>query len=73
MRQIFSLILTLVGVCVSAQTVKVTSDVTLTDSAAYFPQLSLDGKYLVYAPTDAHPLLLQEVATCLTARAACAS
>lgn len=63
MRQTFSLILALVGVCMSAQTVKVTSDVTLTDSAAYFPQLSPDGKYLVYAPTDAHPLLLQEVAT----------
>ncbi|MBQ2490686.1 MAG: hypothetical protein II539_03240 [Muribaculaceae bacterium] len=41
----------------------VTSDVMLTDSAAYFPQLSDDGKNLIYAPTDAHPLIMQDVAT----------
>lgn len=43
--------------------VTVTSDVMLTDSAAYFPQLSNDGKNLIYAPTDAHPLIMQDVAT----------
>ncbi|MBQ3960360.1 MAG: hypothetical protein II683_01050 [Muribaculaceae bacterium] len=47
----------------NAQVVTVTSDVMLTDSAAYFPQLSDDGKNLIYAPTDAHPLIMQDVAT----------
>lgn len=49
--------------CVNAQVVTVTSDMVMTDSAAYFPQLSLDGRHLVYAPTDAHPLVMQDVAT----------
>lgn len=51
------------AICVNAQLVTVTSDEVLTDSAAYFPQLSLDGRYLTYAPTDAHPLIMKDVAT----------
>ncbi len=63
MRKFLSLLSLLAGLCMNAQVATVTSDVVLTDSAAYFPQLSLDGKHLVYAPTDAHPLILQDVAT----------
>ena len=63
MRKFLSLITLMAAFCVNAQVVTVTSDVVMTDSAAYFPQLSLDGRHLVYAPTDAHPLIMQDVAT----------
>ena len=63
MRKYFSLLSLVAAFCVNAQVVTVTTDVVMTDSAAYFPQMSLDGKHLVYAPTDAHPLIMQDVAT----------
>ena len=63
MRKYFSLLSLVAAFCVNAQVVAVNSDVVMTDSAAYFPQMSLDGRHLVYAPTDAHPLIMQDVAT----------
>ena len=66
MRKYFSLLSLVAAFCVNAQVVTVTTDVVMTDSAAYFPQMSLDGKHLVYAPTDAHPLIMKDVATGVT-------
>ena len=63
MRSFLTIFTVLVALSMNAQVVTVTSDVMLTDSAAYFPQLSDDGKNLIYAPTDAHPLIMQDVAT----------
>lgn len=63
MRSFLTIFTVLVALSLKAQVVTVTSDVMLTDSAAYFPQLSNDGKNLIYAPTDAHPLIMQDVAT----------
>ena len=63
MRSFLTIFTVLVALSMNAQVVTVTSDVMLTDSAAYFPQLSNDGKNLIYAPTDAHPLIMQDVAT----------
>ena len=63
MRSFLTIFTVLVALSLNAQVVTVTSDVMLTDSAAYFPQLSNDGKNLIYAPTDAHPLIMQDVAT----------
>ena len=63
MRSFLTIFTVLVALSLNAQVVTVTSDVMLTDSAAYFPQLSDDGKNLIYAPTDAHPLIMQDVAT----------
>lgn len=62
MRSFLTIFTVLVALSLNAQVVTVTSDVMLTDSAAYFPQLSIDGKNLIYAPTDAHPLIMQDVA-----------
>lgn len=63
MRSFLTIFTVLVALSLNAQVVTVTSDVMLTDSAAYFPQLSNDGKNLIYAPTDAHPLIMQDVVT----------
>ena len=63
MRSFLTIFTVLVALSMNAQVVTVTSDVMLTDSAAYFPQISNDGKNLIYAPTDAHPLIMQDVAT----------
>lgn len=56
-------LLCLMALCVAAQSVRVTSDVVLVDSCAYFPQLSADGSQLLYAPTDAKQLYLLDLKT----------
>ena len=51
------------AVCAQAQTVTVLSTAQLTDSAAFFPQLSPDGTRLLYSNTEASRLTLRDVAT----------
>lgn len=51
------------AMCAQAQTVTVLSAAQLTDSAAYFPQLSPDGTRLLYSNTEASRLAMRDVAT----------
>ena len=48
---------------VSAAGVKPGSEKTLVDSCGFFPQLSPDGQWLLYSPTEATSLLLKNLST----------
>ncbi len=49
-----------------AQSVKPGSGRTLVDSCGFFPQLSADGQWLLYSPTDATQLMLKNLVTGVT-------
>lgn len=51
------------AMCAQAQTVTVLNSAQLTDSAAFFPQLSPDGTRLLYSNTEASRLAMLDVAT----------
>ena len=64
-RRNFLLILFAVLCAMSAGAVGVKSgsERVLVDSCGFFPQLSPDGKYVLYSPTDAGELLLKDLGT----------
>ena len=47
----------------TAAGVKPGSTKTLVDSCGFFPQLSLDGQYLLYSPTEGTSLMLKNLTT----------
>ena len=46
----------------SAAGVKPGSAVTLVDSCGFFPQMSADGQWLLYSPTEGTSLMLKNLA-----------
>ncbi len=61
-RQFFAALAAVAALGAGAQTTAL--PVTqLTDSAAFFPQLNADGSRVIFAPTDASQLIMQDVAT----------
>jgi len=65
MKKLF-LTMTLVCLCAMFSTaagVKQGSVKTLLDSCGYFPQMSPDGQWLLYSPTDATSLMLKNLST----------
>ena len=61
-------ILVLTAMCLwvlaaGAAGVKPGSERTLVDSCGFFPQLSLDGQWLLYSPTEATSLMLKNLST----------
>lgn len=63
MQKIFLTILCLWALGAGAVGVKSGSAMTLVDSCGFFPQLSLDGQWLLYSPTDAKSLMLKNLST----------
>ena len=63
MRKLFLALCCLCALAASAVGVKPGSEKTLVDSCGFFPQLSHDGQWLLYAPTDAARLLLKNLTT----------
>lgn len=63
MRKTIVLILCFFALAASAQRVQVLSDRVVVSSGGYFPQLSDDGKKLIYAPTDAVELKIMDLDT----------
>ena len=63
MRKVFLTILCLWVMGATAAGVKPGSMRTLVDSCGFFPQLSADGQWLLYSPTDATSLLLKNLET----------
>ncbi len=65
MRRIYlTLFLSLLGVaCAVAAGVKSGSETTLVDSCGFFPQLSPDGQWVLYSPTDATSLMLKNLSS----------
>lgn len=65
MRRIYlTLFLSLLGVaCAVAAGVKIGSETTLVDSCGFFPQLSPDGQWVLYSPTDATSLMLKNLSS----------
>ncbi len=63
MKKTILMILCLCAMCASATGVKQGSEKTLVDSCGFFPQLSPDGQWLLYSPTDASALMLKNLAT----------
>ena len=58
---LFFLTISLVAVSLQAQ--RVVSTTTLVDSAAYFPQMSDDGRWLLYSNTESTVLTLLNLST----------
>ena len=63
MKKIFLAILCLWAIGAGASGVKPGSVRTLVDSCGFFPQVSPDGEWLLYSPTDARQLMLKDLAT----------
>ena len=63
MQKIFLTILCLWALGAGAVGVKSGSAMTLVDSCGFFPQLSMDGQWLLYSPTDATSLMLKNLST----------
>ena len=63
MRKIFLLILCLCAMTATAAGVKHGSVKTLVDSCGFFPQLSPDGQWLIYSPTEATSLMLKNLSS----------
>ena len=63
MQKVFLTILCLWALGAGAVGVKSGSAMTLVDSCGFFPQLSLDGQWLLYSPTDAKSLMLKNLST----------
>ena len=63
MRKIFLAILCLCAIGASAVGVKQGSEKSLLDSCGFFPQLSPDGQWVLYSPTDAATLMLKNLST----------
>ena len=59
MRKVFLTILCLWVMGAAAAGVKPGSEKTLVDSCGFFPQLSPDGQWLLYSPTEATSLMLR--------------
>ena len=53
----------LCALCISAAGVKPGSEKVLVDSCGFFPQLSDDGQWLLYSPTEATSLMLKNLTT----------
>ncbi len=62
-KKFFLLLCCLCALTATAQVVKPGSARTLVDSCGFFPQLSPDGLWLLYSPTDATQLMLKNLAT----------
>jgi len=63
MKKLLIAILCLCAMSASAAGVKPGSVKTLVDSCGFFPQISPDGQWLLYSPTDATSLLLKNLST----------
>ena len=63
MRKVFLTIMCLWIIGAAAAGVKPGSEKTLVDSCGFFPQLSPDGQWVLYSPTDATSLLLKNLVT----------
>ena len=62
-KKLFMLLCLLCAMTATAQVVKPGSARTLVDSCGFFPQLSPDGLWLLYSPTDATQLMLKNLST----------
>ena len=63
MRKVILIIMCLCCLFASAVGVKSGSERTLVDSCGFFPQLSPDGQWVLYSPTDAASLMLKNLTT----------
>ena len=63
MKRIFLAVLCLCALCATAAGVKSGSVRTLVDSCGFFPQISPDGQWLLYSPTDAGSLMLKDLSS----------
>ena len=63
MRKIILVIMCLCNIAASALGVKSGSERSLVDSCGFFPQLSDDGQWVLYSPTDATSLMLKNLST----------
>ena len=63
MRKVFLTIMCLWVMGAAAAGVKPGSEKTLVDSCGFFPQLSPDGQWVLYSPTDATSLMLKNLVT----------
>lgn len=63
MRKFFLILLCLCAMTATAAGVKTGSVKTLVDSCGFFPQLSPDGQWLLYSPTEATSLMLKNLST----------
>ena len=63
MRNFFLAMLCLCAIGASAVGVKQGSEKSLVDSCGFFPQLSPDGLWVLYAPTEAATLMLKNLST----------
>lgn len=66
MMKRFLMLMALTWLCVAAASavgVKQGSAVTLVDSCGFFPQVSPDGQWVLYSPTDASRLMLKNLTT----------
>ena len=63
MRKLILAIMCLCAIGASAIGVKQGSERSLVDSCGFFPQLSLDGQWVLYSPTDATTLMLKNLVT----------
>ena len=63
MRKIFLAIMCLCAIGASAIGVRQGSERSLVDSCGFFPQLSPDGQWVLYSPTDGASLMLKNLAT----------
>ena len=65
MRRLYliAMLLCLTALCGTAAGVKSGSMMTLVDSCGFFPQLSPDGQWLLYSPTEGTSLMLKNLST----------
>ena len=63
MRKIILVLMSLCALCSTAAGVKFGSVKTLVDSCGFFPQVSPDGQWLLYSPSDACQLMLKNLAS----------
>ena len=61
MKKLFLLLVAGLWLTAAAKTAQVTGDVTVVDSAAYFPQLNADGTRLLYSSTEGDALYLKDL------------